>query len=201
MEGHSSTCKIGRSCRTDISAQLPAHKLGWTQQLSSKHPVLVGSTGDRERTLKHSYASGKCDICTGFVHKDDIKSAIRDCAESALMAHRHNFAESPGVACVRPEMSKKTSISSVVSRSAALLAEQGWASVDHCLADDWAGALASECQLLEEAGMLRPHCFEFQATAGERCEYRHPGRYLPTGFFPVLFLTGVLNALKRSRPA
>ncbi|CAE7625668.1 RPS9B [Symbiodinium sp. CCMP2456] len=73
-------------------------------------------------------------------------------------------------------MSNKTSISSVVSRSAALLAEQGWASVDHCLADDWAGALASECQLLEEAGMLRPHCFEFQATAGERCEYRHPGR-------------------------
>ncbi|CAE7516986.1 RPS9B [Symbiodinium necroappetens] len=73
-------------------------------------------------------------------------------------------------------MSHKASISSVVSRSAALLAEQGWASVDHCLADDWAGALASECQLLEEAGMLRPHCFEFQATAGERCEYRHPGR-------------------------
>ncbi|CAE7853391.1 RpS9 [Symbiodinium sp. KB8] len=88
-----------------------------------------------------------------------------------------------GVAFVGPEMSHKASISSVVSRSAALLAEQGWASVDHCLADDWAGALASECQLLEDAGMLRPHCFEFQATAGERCEYRHPGRYLPTGSF------------------
>ena len=68
------------------------------------------------------------------------------------------------------------SISSIASRSAPQLEDQGWASLDHCLSVDWAHALASECLLLEEAGVLQPHCFEFQVTGGDRCEYRHPGR-------------------------
>ena len=68
------------------------------------------------------------------------------------------------------------SISSIATRSAPLLEEKGWAILDSCLSADWARTLASECVAMEKGGLLQPHCFEFQAPDGGRCEYKHPGR-------------------------
>eukprot|EP00930_Biecheleria_cincta_P077802 TRINITY_DN65116_c0_g1_i1.p1 TRINITY_DN65116_c0_g1~~TRINITY_DN65116_c0_g1_i1.p1 ORF type:complete len:198 (-),score=49.43 TRINITY_DN65116_c0_g1_i1:31-624(-) len=65
----------------------------------------------------------------------------------------------------------------VAKRIASDIVEDGWACVDSFLGHEQAADLAFECKHLEACGMLNAHCFEFQASNGERLDYKHEGRH------------------------
>lgn len=76
---------------------------------------------------------------------------------------------------MEPWNSYLSNVSSIARRCGSKLSRDAWDVLDTCLTSNWAKALASECLLLEQKGLLQAHRFEF-AEAGVRAEYQHPGR-------------------------
>ena len=76
---------------------------------------------------------------------------------------------------MEPWNSYLSNVSSIARRCGSKLSRDAWDVLDTCLTSNWAKALASECLLLEQNGLLQAHRFEFDE-AGVRAEYQHPGR-------------------------
>ena len=76
---------------------------------------------------------------------------------------------------MEPWNSYLSNVSSIAHRCGSKLSSDAWDVLDTCLTSNWAKALASECLLLEQNGLLQAHRFEFDE-AGVRAEYQHPGR-------------------------